>query len=171
MATNTSPLGFGMLATFCNVVLPFPQPGTAAPIMRTVTTVQPTFGFATVPSTGATIPSTGSGRTLLLADVIRRISTAKGSVPDFNIPTKLGRYGIELLDYVNADMTAAEIGQFCASLDAQIRQDQRIANSRTTAALAGNVLVATINLVDGAGPFSLILAISTLTKNLQVLSP
>lgn len=167
---NTSPLGFGLLSTFCVTILPFPQPGALPPILRAVTTVQPTLGFATNPATGTVIPSTGSGRTLLIADVIRRISTARGSVPDVNIPTTTGRYGIELLDYINADMTTAEIGQFSATVDAQIRLDERIANSRTSAVLAGSVLVVTINLVDGVGPFKLILAISTLTQNLQVLS-
>ena len=169
MPTNSSPLGFGLVATFCTAILPFPISG-GAPTLRAITTVQPTLGLGTTPTTGALLPSTASGRTLLLADVIRRISTTRGTVPDINIPTKLGRYGIDLLDYVNADMRPQDTAQFAATVDGQIKQDQRIINSRTSATLSGNVLVVTINLVDGAGPFTLILAINLLTQNLALLS-
>lgn len=169
MAANQSPFGFGMLATFCTAVLPYPQPGIAPPIMRAVTGVQPTLGLATNPTTRALLPSSGSGRVLLIADVIRRISTSRGTLPDTKIPTTMGRYGIDLLDYVNADMTTSEIGQFSASVDAQIRQDERIINSRTSVVLAGNILIVTINIVDGIGPFRLIVSIDTLTNNLQLL--
>ena len=170
MTTKSSPLGFGLIATYCAAVLPYPQPGTKAPTYVTVLDVQPSLGLATNPVTNAAIPSTASGRTLLIADVIRRISTTRGSLPDVNVPTQLGRYGIDLLDSVNADMTPDDIGHFAAAVDGQIKQDERVVNSRTSCVLSGYVMLVTIDLVDGAGPFKLILAINTLTQNVQVLS-
>lgn len=169
-AVSTSPLGYGLLTTFCTAVLPFPQAGGAPPIMRAITVVQPTFGLATDPSSGALLPDVASGRTLLAADVIRRLSTAIGTLPDTKIPTTMGRYGVDLLDSIAADMTTADIGQFCAQIDAQIKLEERIVNSRTTAVLAGNILLVNIALVDGSGPFQLVLAVNVLTQNLQVLS-
>jgi hypothetical protein len=162
-------IGFGLLATICTAVLPFPQPGTAPPVMRAVTTVQPTLGFAT-DSGGNVLPSTASERTLLTADIIRRINTARGTLPDTKIPTKLGRYGIDLLDYIAADMTPGDIGRLCSNIDEQIRQDERVARSRTTAVLSGFILLVTIALVDSQGPFKLVLTINALTSNTQVLS-
>lgn len=163
---SPSPLGFGLSCTFCTVVLPFPD-GTT----RAVTCIQLPLGKGTDPRTNAVLPSSTSGRAKLREDVLRRVSTPRGTLPDTKIPTTTAQYGIDILDYVNADMTPADIGRLSAAVDAQVRADERCRSSSTAAALVGDsTLVVPISIVDGAGPFKLTLAIDTLTANLQVLS-
>lgn len=165
-AQAPNPLGFGLSCTYCTAVLPFPD-GTT----RAVTCIQPPLGLGTDPASGALLPSSISGRPLLREAVLRRLSTPRGTLPDTKIPTTVGQYGIDILDYVNADMTPADIGRLSASVDAQARADERCRSSSTSAVLVGDsTLVTTISLVDGTGPFKLTLAINALTQNLQVLS-
>lgn len=166
MTTNSAdPLGFGLSCTFCTVVLPWPDGS-----RRAVTTIQFPFSTGTSPATGKLLPSVTSGRPLLAEAIIRRISTARGTLIDTKIPTTVGNYGIDIQDTVDADMTPEDIGQLSASIDAQIRQEERVIRSTTAAVLAGDVLLVPIQLVDGAGPFRLTLSVSTLNGNLQVLS-
>lgn len=159
-------LGLGLLATYCTVVLP-----DALGNMIAVTTVQPTFGIGTAPNVRGTLPSTAAGRQLLVGAILCRLSCTTGQLPDTKIPTTTGTYGIDLSDTVAADMTAADLGQFAASIDAQIRQDERCIQSRTSCTLAGDIMIITINLVDSGGPFKLVVSVDTLSKNLQLLSP
>lgn len=169
MSTN-SPLGFGLSCTFCVALLPFPQPNGGAPQLVPIAAVQPPLGLGTNPRTGVILPSTVSGRPLLAEAIIRRLSTSRGTLPDTKIPTTTGNYGIDLLDYVDADMTPADLGMFASAIDAQIAQEERVVSSSTVAALAGSTLLISINLVDGQGPFKLVLSIDALTKDLSVLS-
>jgi hypothetical protein len=165
VADATSPLGFGLACTYCTVSLPFPD-GTT----RLVTLVQPSFGLGTDPVTGAAIPEMVSGRTLLAHALIRRISCARGALPDVVIPTTKGQYGVDVLDLVNADMLPEDLGQLAASIDGQFRQDERVVTSQTTATLAGDMLVISSLVQDATGPFRLTIAINTLTQNLTLLS-
>lgn len=165
----TSPLGTGLLATYCTCILPTLDAGGAI-VRRAFTDVQPTFGIGTNPMTGATYPSVASGRPLLTGAIVCRLSTARGTLPDTKVPTTLGNYGIDIIDAIDADMTATEAGMLQSDIDAQVQQEQRIVTSTTTATTAGDTLVVGLALTDGAGPFSLTLAINTLTSNLAVLS-
>ncbi len=72
-ADPSSILGFGLFATYCTVTLPMPDGS-----VRTLTTVQPTFGIATDPRTGQTLPSVASGRQLLGGAIVCRLSTERG---------------------------------------------------------------------------------------------
>lgn len=162
---TSSPIGYGLSCTFCSVALPIPGGGT-----RVYTCVQPPFGVGTSPTTGAVLPSTTAGRPLLAEAIIRRLSTVRGTLPDTKIPTVVGNYGIDIGDAVAADMTPDDVGQLSASIDAQIRQDERVGQSRTTATLVDEILVVPINVVDEGGPFKLTLGINALTGDLSVLS-
>jgi hypothetical protein len=164
-----SPLGTGLSCTFCTVTLPFPD-GLGGVVQRAVTTIQFPFGVGTAPGSSAPLPSVTSGRPLLSEAIVRRWSTARGSLPDVNIPTTLGNYGIDILDSANADMTIAEAGALSADLDAQAQQEQRLVTSNTTATVLNNLLVIAANLVDGTGPFRLTIAINVINQNLQLLS-
>ncbi len=158
-------LGLGLLCTYCTVVLP-----DALGNLSAVTTVQPTFGVGTAANVRGALPSAASGRQLLTGAIVCRLSCTTGQLPDTQIPTTTGLYGIDLSDTVAADMTAADLGQFAASIDAQIRQDERCIQSRSTCVLAGDLMIITINLVDSTGPFKLTVSVDTLSKNLQLLS-
>jgi hypothetical protein len=161
----SSPLGFGLLATLCTVQLPMPDGSTLSWYA-----VQPSFGIG-VGANGKVVPSTGSGRALLIADLIRRLSTTRGTLPDPNIPTTLGNFGIALIDYVNADMSASDVGRLCAMVDAQAKQDERVVSSTTQGTLVpgSDVLMLTIALVDGRGPFRLVVSIDVVAGNVTLL--
>lgn len=161
----SSPLGFGLSCTYCTVVLPMPDGSQVA-----VTAIQPPFGIGVKVGTTTVLPSTTAGRPLLAEDIIRRLSTPRGTLPDTKVPTVLGQYGMSLDDTVFADMTAAAAGQLSAQADSQIRQDERVIQSKTSATLAGDVLIVPINLVDSQGPVKLVISIDTLNNNLSVLS-
>lgn len=170
MAVDTSsPLGYGLAWGWCTAVLPFYDPVVGS-TLRAVTAIQPALGLGTNTKTGALLPSTTAGRALLTEAVVRRISCTRGALPDVEIPTTLGNYGVDILDSVFGDFTTREAGELSARLDAQINLDERIVNSLSTATLAGEMLIVSINLVDGAGPFRLTLSIDTLSGDLSVLS-
>lgn len=165
-APSTSPLGYGLSATFCTALLPFPGPG-LTPTMVPITCIQPTLGLGKAPGvsdpSAPSLPDVVAGRQLLAEAVVRRINTARGTLPDTKAPTTTGNYGIDIQDMVDADMTASDAGKLAASIDAQIRQDERVFYTHTTATLANSTLTIVTTLVDGSGPFKLTLQISLVT--------
>lgn len=172
MATNAQdPQGYGLLAAFCTAILPFPNPDGSVS-MRAITTVQPTLGLGTDPRNpmGPPLPDVASGRQLLVGALLCRISTARGSLVDTQIPTTTAQYGIDISDSADADMSPQDAGQLSAGIDSQISADERVKSSLTAGALVGDTLVLPITVTDRAGPFKLTLAISTLTADLSVLS-
>ncbi len=162
---SSSPLGYCMALTYCSYPLPMPDGST-----YTFVQVQPTFGVATSPTTGATLPAMVSGRQCLAQATIRRLTCIRGGLPDPEIPTVLGNYGIDITDWIAADMSAIDVGQLSASADAQNQQDERVKSSQTAGTLVGDTLMLPILLTDGTGPFRLTLAIDVLTADLSVLS-
>lgn len=168
-ADPSSVLGYGLFCTYCTVTLPMPDGST-----RTITTVQPTFGStlgpATDPKTGKVLPSDASGRQLLGGAIVCRLSTERNTLPDVHIPSTTTQYGIDLLDNADADMTLSDVAQLSASVDAQLRLDERIVTSTTSATLVSDTLLVSIAARDGTGPFKLVMAIDTLTQDLTVLA-
>lgn len=169
MTTASSPLGSGLSCTFCTCLLPFPNPAGILPVMVPVTTLQSPLGLGTSPGTSTVLPDVVSGRIALAESIVRRISTARGSLPDTRIPTTVGNYGMDVLDSIGADMNASDAGRLAASIDAQNRQDERVIRSSTTATITGSTLTIVIVLTDGTGPFKLTIGINLLTGNLQLL--
>lgn len=163
---TTSPLGTGLSCTFCTAILPYPSAG-IFPTLVPITTIQPPLGLGTAPgTTSPPLPSSVSGRPLLAESIVRRLATARGTLPDTATPTTVGNYGLDLADSVDADMTQSDAGRLAASVDAQCRQDDRVFYSHTTAALTASTLNVVIQLVDGAGPFKLTLPISLVTNQI-----
>lgn len=164
-----SPLGYGLSCTYCSVSLPIPD-GSGGTTSRTYTTIQPPLGIGTNVKTGATLSSCVPGRTKLAEDLIRRISCRRGGLIDTRIPTTTANYGINVLDYIGADMDAASIAQLTAAVDAQMSADERVVSSTTTGTLIDSTLILSITIVDGSGPFKLTLAIDLLVADLSVLA-
>lgn len=169
-AQATSALGFGLSCTFCTCILPFTDPDTGFIYQRAVTAIQPPLNLGTNPTTGAVLPSVVSGRPCLSEALIRRYATPRGALPDVIIPTTVGAYGIDILDSIDADMTAAEAGVLASDLDAQAQQDERVITTTTSATVVNDTLIIGQVVTDGTGPFKLTLSISTLDQNLSVLS-
>lgn len=166
-----SPLGYGLSCTYCVVTLPIPQMA-GPPVFLPIAAVQPPLGVG-LSARGVVLPDVVSGRPLLAEAIVRRLSTSRGTLPDTAIPTTVGNYGLDILDYVYADMTTEGAGMLAALIDAQISQEERVVSSSTTVVLVGaplSTLLISINLVDGAGPFKLTLSIDVLNADLTVLS-
>lgn len=166
-----SPLGYGLSCTYCTVVLPFPD-GSGGTVQRAVTTIQPPLGIGTNPKTGRVLPSCTSGRPLLAESLIRRLSCRRGGLVDTKVPTTTAQYGIQLLDYIAADMGTGEVGQLSAAIDAQMTSpaEDRVISSTTSGALIGSTLIESITITDGQGPFRLTIAIDLLVQDFSVLS-
>lgn len=163
---TTSPLGYGLSCLLCTCLLPYPS-AALTPTMVAITTIQPPLGLGTaVGTTAPPLPDVVAGRQLLAEAIVRRLSTARGTLPDTAAPTTVGNYGIDIADNIDADMTASDCGRLAASIDAQCRQDERVFYSNTTATLANSILTIVVVLVDGAGPFKLTLAVSLVTSQL-----
>lgn len=162
---TASPLGYGMLATYCTVTLPMPDGST-----QTTTTVQPTLGLGVNARTGALLPSATGGLQLFAGAIQCRLSTARGGLLDVEIPTTLGAYGIMLPDYLNADMGEEEAGMISAAVDAQVRLDERTIASLTRGVVGGDTLLLPITIQTGEGPFKLTLAVDTMSADISVLA-
>lgn len=163
---TASPLGYGLLATYCTATRTLPDGST-----ETVTTVQPTLGLGVNTKTGALLPSASAGQQLLAGALQCRLSTAPSGLVDVEIPTTLGPYGFQVLDLLNADMDDETAGMVSASVDAQIRQDERVAASITKGGLVDSTLVLSSLVQTATGEkIKLTLAIDTLAGDLTVLS-
>ena len=134
------------------VVLPFPD-GTT----RAVKAVQSSLDQVEV-----------TGRACLSEALLRRLVTFRGTLIDSEIPSTTADYGEDLTQSVNDDMTPRAIAMVGAAVDAELRKDERVIRSATVATLVGGILMVAINVVDSAGPFKLVLAISSVS--VQVLS-
>lgn len=126
---------------------------------RLVTAVQPTLDMAEV-----------SERTCLIEALIRRITTPRGTLIDVVIPSTTANYGTAIDDFLNDDIDARGLAQIGAAVDAELKKDERVVRSSTAATLVGAgaaaTLILTITVVDGAGPFQLVLAVTAETVQL-----
>lgn len=107
--------------------------------------------------------NTTSGRDNLIKACIRRITTPRGRlIYDPN-------YGIYIQDYLNDDIDIRTVAQIGGLIDNELLKDERIIKSSTEANYFRGILTTVTTLVDGNGPFKLVLAISAVTVNvLQV---
>jgi hypothetical protein len=149
MATD---YGHDVSVTQRTVVLPFPD-GTS----RAVTAVQ-----------HALDQSETSGRPLLGEALLRRLVMYRGTLIDVVIPSTTANDGTDVTQFVNADFSPREIAMLGASVDAEMRKDERVVGSSTQASLVGEVLLLPINITDGEGPFRLTLAVSDVVQLLSV---
>jgi phage baseplate assembly protein W len=102
-----------------------------------------------------------SGRLVLAQGIARRLSTPRARLLDDP------NYGFDLTQYVNDDLTKADIGRIQAGAQAECLKDERVLAAVVTIIVtAEGALVATVVLQDGEGPFTLVLAVSAVTVSL-----
>lgn len=101
-----------------------------------------------------------SGRQCLAEALARRLVTARGTLisnPD---------YGTDVTAYVNDDIDARTLAKIASEVDGEMLKDERVVHSATTAAFLGGVLVLSVNITDGLGPFKLVLSVSDVTVSI-----
>ena len=105
---------------------------------------------------------TVTGRALLVQSLLCRQPTPRGSVID--CPNDC----INLVDYVSAGMTAAAISQLYGTIQNELRKDQRVFSATVTGSYSFQTSTLTLNeaIQSGYGPFSLVLAVSSVTVTL-----
>jgi hypothetical protein len=105
---------------------------------------------------------TVTGRALLVQSLLCRQTTPRGSVID--CPNDC----INLVDYVSAGMTAAAISQLYGTIQNELRKDQRVFSATVTGSYSFPTATLTLNesIQSGYGPFSLVLAVSSVTVTL-----
>ena len=114
---------------------------------------------------------TVSGRTALAQAIVRRWSTERGELIDD--PT----YGTDLTNLINDDMTDADIAKAISDAELEALKDERVQAISGTYEVApddenlGEVLTITFEIVDAAGPFTLTIAIDSVTVSLLTVSP
>jgi hypothetical protein len=152
MATD---YGHDLSCTYRTVVLPMPDGSTAA-----VTAVQPSLDGAEV-----------SGRACLAEALVRRLATSRGTLIDVVAPSTTANYGNDVLGLLNEDVDARTLAMMGASVNAEMRKDERVVDAETRVTLipgiAGpNSLLLDITITDGVGPFKLVLMVSQVTVQL-----
>jgi hypothetical protein len=161
MASN---LGADMNVTLCTAILAMPngQPGGT---LASVKCVQPTLGFGTSDA-GKALPAFVQGRANLAGGIVRRLTTPRGQLIDVVTPSTTANYGTDQTELVNADLSVLELAMAGAGVDAELRKDERIVRSTTVATSVGGLLIEDVTVFDGAGPFKLVLAVSSVSTQL-----
>ncbi len=105
---------------------------------------------------------TVSGQRLVGEAVVRRWSTPRGGLlddPD---------YGFSIIDYLNDDMSPADLAALQAGAEAEALKDTRVQSASVVATLAKGTgtLQIVAELVTALGPFTLTVAVSAVTIDL-----
>lgn len=95
------------------------------------------------------------GRELLAQDLLARITTPTGGLLDD------GSYGYDVRAHLND--SAPDGAQIAAAVRAQWLSDERVVDARVTVTFADDALTIRGVVVDGDGPFRLVVAIDALT--------
>ena len=99
-----------------------------------------------------------SGRLCLGQNLARRLQTPRGRL------IYDGQYGFDLTAYLNADVSPSDLAQLGHQVATELVKDQRVVSAAATVTLdAEGALTATCTIVDGAGPFPLVLTVSNVT--------
>ena len=100
-----------------------------------------------------------TGQTLLGQALVRRITCPRGRL--LSDPN----YGYDVTGEINDDiqLNSNEAAQIMANMDQEFLKDERVSASVTTGTFFGGVLQTTSVITSGAGPFSLVLGISSVT--------
>jgi hypothetical protein len=103
------------------------------------------------------------GRIALAQACARRLQTPRGRLiddPD---------YGYDLTDEIGDDLSPSDIARIASSVDAEMLKDERVLASSTVVTFLNQILIVTVSLTDGAGPFLLVLQVSAVS--VQLLTP
>lgn len=107
---------------------------------------------------------------LVAQDAYWRLKTPRGAgILSKDAPN----YGIDLLDWLGAEMTQAQLAAIPAIVRAELAKDERLLEVTVQASYEGGpngVLTLTIDGDTAAGPFTLVVAVDELTVELLKLS-
>lgn len=98
-----------------------------------------------------------SGRRCLAEAIARRLTTPRGRLIDDP------NYGFDLTQFINADLSPADIAQIQAQAAQECLKDQRVIAANVSITFVANTLSVTVLVQDGTGPFTLVLAIGSVT--------
>lgn len=102
-----------------------------------------------------------TGRALLGEALARRLTTPRGRLIDDP------NYGLDLTEYLNADLSQRDVGILGAQIKAECEKDERVVSADVTALVNINgKLTVTIIIDDGDGPFPLVLAVSDVSASI-----
>ena len=101
-----------------------------------------------------------SGATQLAQALYRRIITPRGGLPD------APAYGFGASTIIDQDMTARQVAVLANSIDAEFMKDERVLSSSTTGTFANQIFVGSTLVTTAAGPFRLVLSISSVSVDL-----
>lgn len=102
------------------------------------------------------------GRLGLAQSIARRLITPRGGLIDDP------NYGFDLRVFLNGDTDGSKrtIAIMAQGIEAECLKDERVQRATATVTFVAGTLTVGINLVDGQGPFSLVLAISSVTASI-----
>lgn len=100
-----------------------------------------------------------SGRTCLVQNAARRLSTPRGSLIDDP------NYGFDLTGELNDDVDQGDIGRIQSQASAELLKDERVVSCTSVISFdaTSGTLITTFAMQDGAGPFTLVLAVTSVT--------
>lgn len=102
-----------------------------------------------------------SGLRVVGEAMARRLQTPRGGLIDDP------NYGFALSEYVNDDITPADLANIKANTLAEAQKDERIISATVTVVLASDgLLVTTIKAQTSSGPFKLVLSSSDVTTQI-----
>jgi phage baseplate assembly protein W len=106
-----------------------------------------------------------SGNLAVSQAIARRLQTPRGNLIDDP------NYGTDLTAYLLDDITPGQLNAIQAAVNQECLKDQRVTAASSTVQLIGTVLIVSIALQAGAGPFSLVLSVGQVAANpVQILS-
>lgn len=102
------------------------------------------------------------GPELVIKAIVRRLSTRRGNL--YRHPN----YGIALYEYLNASFTPQEIAAAQVAIAAECTKDERVLSALAVVTLdrATGLFTVKIDIELGEGPFSFVLAVSSVTVTL-----
>jgi phage baseplate assembly protein W len=129
---------------------------------------QPDFGTSVscvfdLEATGQLI----TGYQVLSEALARRITTPRGRLLDDP------NYGYDITGEVDDDVSAADVAEIAANMDAELEKDERVISSVTTATFVATtgILTTSTQILSGEGPFTLDLAVSAVTVQILNIGP
>jgi phage baseplate assembly protein W len=123
-------------------------------------TVTTNFGSAWSCVSDLTLPSVQvSGNQVVAEAIARRLQTPRGGLIDDP------NYGYDLTAWLNADVTPAQIASIQSSINAECTKDERVSSAASSVTFLSGALIVSVLLTTAAGPFTLVLSVSSLAPN------
>src|ERR1700753_1342216 len=104
--------------------------------------------------------STVGGRRGLGESIARRLQTPRGRL------VKHPNYGDDLAGELGGALDPADISRIQSKIEEQCAQEERVLSATVVVTFSGTALTVVITLVDAAGPFVLVLAVSGVSVTL-----